>query len=147
MQFGPSLESDDFATGGRLGQTLEANIGRQGHLNATRAQQEADLLRSSVASRQRHFDGNGHNAGVQTTVKGANETNGVAVGIDQGNPIAGFDARTAQQFGRTAAATTDTTTAAMFAQFVQKSVGDFVRAALQFAYGKEENEKSITFER
>ena len=53
--------------------------------------------------------------------------------VDQSDPIARLEARAAHQLVRPASYHPIT---AMFAQLVQQSVGDLVRAALQFAWEK-----------
>ena len=44
----------------------------------------------SYPSRDWHFDGHGHDPGHDTSVEGADEVEGVVVGVDEGNPVAGF---------------------------------------------------------
>lgn len=90
VEFWPSFESDDFSSS-RFRQSLEANVGRESDGNTARSQQEADLLRTSISSRQRHLDRNWHNTRMEAAVKGADESNRVAVGEDESHSIARLD--------------------------------------------------------
>lgn len=133
VQFGPSFECDDFS-GSRLRQALEANVGGESHGHTARAQQEADLLRAGVSPRQWHFDGDGHDARFQATVKSADEADGVAVGEDERHTIARLDAAQLRHAADSAAA-------AVLVQLVQQRVGDLVRAALQLACNTNTNKQ------
>ena len=48
------------------------------------------IKKMSYPSRDWDFDWHGHNAGHDAAVEGADEVEGVVVGVDEGNPVAGF---------------------------------------------------------
>jgi hypothetical protein len=61
-------------------------------LYAAAPEEEADLLGTGVATRERHLDGHRHDTRLQAAVERAYEVNGVVVGVDEGDPVAGLEA-------------------------------------------------------
>lgn len=91
LQSGPPFKLYHLARG-VLGQSLEACLRRQSDLNAATPEQETDLQGTSVPSSDGYFDGDGYDSSLQASVKSAQKVDGIVVWIDQGDPVAGFQA-------------------------------------------------------
>jgi len=57
------------------------------YLDSTASQKKTNLLGARVTTGQRHLNGHWHDAGLQTTVKGAHKTDRIIVRVNQGDSV------------------------------------------------------------
>ena len=124
LELWPALEVDHVPGGRLLWQALVAGFGGQGQVDVAAAQQEADLLWSGVATRDRHLDRYGHSSGHDAPVERTQEAQRVVVRVDEGYAVARLDAAHGVRSEPDS---------------VQQCVSDLVRAAQKFAWKQIKN--------